>query len=198
MHGRSQWLCHCRCGVTKTIASGKLRNGTTVSCGCHRISATVSRSYKHGSAKRNKTTPEYRAWSGMIGRCYNVKNKKYPDYGGRGITVCQRWRESFEDFLSDIGVRPTGDYSIDRIEVNGNYEPNNCRWATLRQQARNKRTTVLLTLNGETLALSDWAERLGLPEGRIRNRLRLGWAADKALLTPFYVRQAKCFSGGPS
>lgn len=131
--------CLCECGNTKTVFLDNLKRGKTNSCGCL-YSETRGRygyaDYKHGES--NKTV-EYRTWKSMKSRCYNKNNKDYPNYGGRGIIVCERWLHSYENFLEDIGRKPSKEYSIDRIDVNGNYEPNNCRWATPYEQRINQR-----------------------------------------------------------
>lgn len=114
----------------------------------------------------------------MITRC---SNPRHPEYGGRGITVCERWSTSYEAFLEDMGPRPSTDHSLDRIDVNGNYEPSNCRWATRSEQARNTRTSVYVEHAGLRLTLPDWAERLGVPTARLRNRLDAGWPLDRVL-----------------
>lgn len=121
----------------------------------------------------------------MIARCCNPKSQVYENYGGRGITVCERWLESFENFFADMGVCPTG-LSIDRIDNDGPYSPENCRWATDKEQGRNKRTCRFLEMNGERLPLSEWAERLGIPENTIRNRLRRGWSDERTLTEPIH------------
>lgn len=110
-------------------------------------------------------------WYWIKYRCYNPKNYSYADYGGRGIVVCERWLRSYEDFLSDMGPRPGDDYSIDRINVNGNYEPGNCRWATRKQQASNRRTTRLFTHDGVTASLTDWARQLGVDPVTLYERI---------------------------
>jgi hypothetical protein len=132
------WKCLCDCGVEKLVISANLRNGTTNSCGCLRRLSSSALHKKHGMTK--STT--YRVWSGMRTRCNNPKATNYLTYGGRGIAVCSRW-ESFENFLQDMGDRPVG-MTLDRIDVNGNYEPQNCRWATKQQQAQNKRQCKML------------------------------------------------------
>lgn len=133
------WLCLCECGNNSEVLATNLKTGHTRSCGCLQQEVTVSRSTTHGKCYAQV----YTTYFGMKQRCINTSDHKYRDYGGRGITVCDRWLESsptgFENFLEDMGDRPTTKHSIDRIDVNGNYEPSNCRWATSTQQARNKR-----------------------------------------------------------
>lgn len=142
--GDAMWLCACECGKTKVIKGVQLRktNQPTRSCGCMQIENMVKASIKahttHGHTVGG-TTPEYRAWCKMKERCCNTKNKDFPDYGGRGITVCARWLNSFENFFSDMGLKPSPDHSLDRVNVNGPYSPDNCRWATKLEQAQNKR-----------------------------------------------------------
>jgi hypothetical protein len=135
-YGDSHWLCRCNCGTKQIIFGGNLRSGKTTQCvNCKKIEAKKNPyAFKHGMSKTNT----YRIWYGMKERCYNTKNEKYKDYGGRGISVCDNWKNSFENFYTDMGERPRG-LSIDRINNNGNYEPSNCRWATPTQQMKNTR-----------------------------------------------------------
>lgn len=131
----AQWLCQCSCGSeSKNISTGNLKNGSTISCGCSRIESISKTTKTHGASR----TSEYHSWSAMISRCTSENNPDYESYGGRGITVCSRWADCFENFLEDMGDRPEGT-SLDRIDVNGNYEPENCRWATGSDQCFNKR-----------------------------------------------------------
>ncbi len=142
---------------------------------------------KHNGCNR----PEYVCWQQMNSRCFNPRNRCFPRYGGRGVTVCDRWRHDFAAFLADMGPRPSPKHSIDRIDNSGPYSPENCRWATLTEQNRNKRTNRLLTFHGETLPLSAWAERLGMPENTIRNRLRRGWSDERTLTEPVHFNPFK-------
>ena len=137
--GQRQFLCRCICGNTVTVSGNKLRNGHTKSCGCLVVAALAERCLVHGCARRGALTPEHISWDSMLARCSNPRNDAYADYGGRGIAVCARWQK-FENFLADMGLRPSQKHSIDRINNDGNYEPGNCRWATPTQQARNHRT----------------------------------------------------------
>ncbi|MDR6555431.1 AP2 domain-containing protein [Paenibacillus qinlingensis] len=134
---RSTWLCKCICGEEKYILGNNLRRGLTKSCGCLRKENSSELHVTHGKTKIKRSS-EYNTWTNMIQRCTNPKYTSYIDYGGRGITVCKRW-EDFETFFEDMGKKPTSNHSLDRTNVDGNYEPNNCKWATLEEQARNKR-----------------------------------------------------------
>jgi hypothetical protein len=134
----------------------------------------------HGLTK----TPEFRSWQHLRARCYTPTDAKFASYGARGITVCDRWRESFENFLADMGPKPSPRHSIDRKDNDGPYSPDNCRWATNYEQSLNKRNNRRLTLHGETLTLSEWEQRTGISQDTIGARLRSGWSADRALTTP--------------
>ncbi len=131
--------------------------------------------------------PEYRVWANAVQRCCNPKNPYFPDYGGRGITICERWRESFRAFLSDVGPRPSPKYWIDRIDNNGNYEPGNIRWATAKEQADNRRNSAYLSYMGETRRVRDWARLVGLGEETIQRRIRNGMTVELALTTPLVI-----------
>jgi len=139
--------------------------------------------YKHGHATRNYITKTYHSWAGMCARCRNKNNIMYQRYGARGITVCSRWL-SFENFLADMGEKPAGT-SLDRKDNDGNYCPENCRWATRNQQNRNRRSNRLLTYDGVTKCLVEWAETIGISKRTLANRVnRGGWSVEKALTTP--------------
>lgn len=139
---RRFWQCRCVCGKAITILAGSLLTGNSTSCGCSKKYATGPKNVIHGMSK----SPEYRTWAAMLQRCYNPKSARYLEWGGRGITVCDRWKNSFENFLADMGKKPTFDHSIDRENNDGNYEPGNCRWATRSQQQLNKRPPNTLNL----------------------------------------------------
>lgn len=168
---KSLWKCRCDCGNEVVTASVDLVSGATKSCGC--IIGKHKRT--HGATG----TPEFRAWDAMRRRCADLTNA---DYGGRGIQVCARWQGSFENFIADMGKRPTADHSLDRYPNNdGNYEPGNCRWATRADQGNNRRSSRTLTINGETKTYAEWERHVGLPPGRICLRLKMGWKPEEVL-----------------
>lgn len=170
----SRWLCRCECGGKCTHLAGNLKRGRCPSCGCLKKQKRVG--------QRCEDHPDFHVFSGMLTRCFNPKDHTYKRYGGRGIRVCDRWREGgFWVFLSDMGPRPSPDHSIDRIDNDGHYEPGNCRWATPKEQGRNRRTNRLITHDGLTLPMSEWAERLGVKRQMIQDRLNKGWPVEKVL-----------------
>lgn len=171
------WECRCSCGKTAFAVSGELLRGNQRSCGCLCSEISARRLLKHGHAK----SLEYRIWGTMISRCDKPDHISYPDYGAKGITVCERWRNSVSDFIADMGPRPSRKHSIDRIDSAGNYEPSNCRWASPKEQSRNTSRNRFITHNGETLTLAEWGERAGIKAGLIGSRLKAGWSLDDAL-----------------
>jgi len=180
----SYWFCKCECGNITKISTPNIQSGHTKSCGCLNKEVVSALKTKHGHANKGNATVEYSTWQRMISRCCNSLNSGYNDYGGRGITVCERWQK-FENFLADMGQRPSKEYSIDRIDVNGNYCPENCRWATPKEQANNKRSNRLLGFNGIVMNMTQWAEKLGVNMKTIHDRIdRYGWTIEKTLTTP--------------
>lgn len=166
------WLCRCDCGNEKKIRSGVLRRGEANGCGCLR-----SRSHLiHGRTR----TKEHVAWSNAKQRCFDPNVRNFGDYGGRGITMCPEWRDSFAAFLRDMGPCPD-DCSLDRINNDGNYEPGNCRWATRQQQTRNRRNAITVMIDGMQVSLAEAAAARGLRYGTVTRRLRLGWTTERAL-----------------
>jgi len=151
--------------------------------------ANVAKKGKPGLTKTHgmSKSPTYRIWIALRRRCYVETASGFALYGGRGVRVCARWA-SFENFLSDMGERPSGDHSIDRIDNNGNYEPGNCRWATDTEQARNKRNNVLLTAHGTTKTMAEWTEQSSVTTGAITYRLRTGWSPEDAVSLPAGAR----------
>jgi len=171
---KPRWLCQCSCGNTKAIVAESLCQGHTRSCGCLSKDEPWT---KHGMVKR----PEYGVWVHMIQRCTNPARDAFAGYGGRGVKVCPRWRESFQAFYDDMGPRPGPGYSLDRIDFNGNYEPDNCRWATAAEQANNKSNNRRLAFNGQNLTVAQWAKRLGIPQETLYARLNRGWPIERIL-----------------
>jgi len=181
----THWKCKCTCGTVKIIRSSHLVAKRTLSCGCIQRERTKERFMTHGQYN----TSEYRTWCHLRERCSNPNDKGYPNYGGRGISVCDRWK-SFENFFADVGKRPTPSHTLDRIDNDGNYCPENCRWATWSQQMRNRRNTRMLTLHGETKCMTEWSQIKKIHIGTLWNRIsKLGWTDEKALTTPVRSRR---------
>lgn len=170
----SYWNCLCDCGNEVCVSSGNLKSGNTKSCGCYRLDLQRER-------KTVKSERLYHIWASMKQRCKNPNNHKYNDYGGRGITVCNEW-EVFDNFYNwsvDNGYKEG--LTIDRIDNDKGYSPDNCRWATQTEQARNKRNTIFLELDGERKPLPEWADEKNIPSSVIRKRLKMGWSVNEAL-----------------
>jgi len=172
----SLWECKCVCGNVIITRASSIRRGKTTSCGCAQKDAVT----KHSML----STPTYITWNSMKQRCLNPNAPNYYLYGGRNIAVCKRWL-SFENFFEDMGKRPSRNHSIDRWPNNdGNYEPGNCRWATAKEQNRNKRGVTLVEIDGKNMAISEAAEIYGIKPSLVYDRLRLGWDIMEALKTP--------------
>ncbi len=176
---QAYWLCECKCGTVRKVRGDQLRRGISESCGCLQIEHTVAARTTHGLASKDNLHPLYPCWVQMRERCINPKNKHYPDYGGRGITVCKRWMD-FGKFVEDMGPKPSPKHSMDRFpDNNGNYEPGNVRWATGIEQANNTRKNVFIAFQGKTLTASQWSRELGIPKKKILRRFRKGLPTDQ-------------------
>lgn len=171
----------CDCGNERAMGLHHIRNGKTVSCGCESAKRSASRFTKHGAYR----TAEYRSWNAMMQRCHNPNSTSWPDYGGRGISVCEQWHGpiGFNRFLAYVGPRPKG-HSIERIDNAKGYMPGNVRWATQKEQMNNRRVSKLISFNGLTLNARDWASKLGMGKNTIDARLKAGWSIERALTTP--------------
>src|SRR5574343_242318 len=170
----SHYLCRCDCGAEREVERYGLTSGRSKSCGCLQKEvakdAAIQRYTTHGMT-HSKT---YNTWAGMLTRCYNKNQDSYKDYGGRGITVCDRWRNSFTEFLADMGERPKG-CSIERVDNDKGYSPENCIWADYSTQAKNTRRTRHITFGGKTMSVLDWSNEIGIHYERLRDRLNRGW-----------------------
>jgi hypothetical protein len=177
----ARWLCGCECGKTKIIPGNELRRGLIRSCTClqKEVAGLHARNLTYSHGRRKSSI--YNIWAAMLQRCMNPNNRGYGNYGGRGIKVCKRWLR-FENFLTDMGERPTG-MTLDRRNNNEGYSPANCRWATPLQQGNNSRKNRLLTYLGETRTLQHWADHLGINNSSLITRLAR-WPLEKALSTP--------------
>lgn len=174
---RTYWIFRCECGVVKSQALAQVRRGVVQSCGCLAIDRSAAATVTHGQCG----TRAYKAWQNMICRCEQPSTRYFERYGGRGIVVCAKWRESFLSFYADMGEPPAG-MSLDRIDNDGGYEPGNCRWATQRQQMRNRDATLVVEWSGEKVPLIVLCEEIGLSYNMARKRLRRGWTVSDALL----------------
>ncbi len=174
------YYCVCQCGITKNISASSLRRGRSKSCGCLQKERAVYAGYKSHTHGRSHTK-EHQAWLAMKRRCYKKDCKEYIRYGGRGIQVCDQWLKSFENFFKDLGEAPTSKHSIDRIDNDDNYKPNNCRWATAKEQANNRRTNILV----HDMTLMEYCQEHDLNYRIINQRItRDHWPIDKAITTP--------------
>lgn len=174
-NGLYMWRCQCSCGNYTVQRGQDLRRGKVVSCGCWKNQNTVARNTTHCMGKSRP----YRIWKNMKTRCYNTRVKSYADYGGRGIQICDRWLNDFGAFWEDMKDDYNDTMEIDRIDPNGNYCPENCRWATKKQQNRNTRANHLINTPWGPLCLSEAAEKTGIPLGTLKDRLRRGVSNEK-------------------
>lgn len=191
-HGcTTYWHCDCDCGNSKDVLAGNLRKGSTKSCGCYRKENTAMFNKKTKTIHGGKNTRLYNIWHGMKLRCNNPHDPSYKHYGGRGITMCSEWNENFVNFQNwayENGY--SKELSIDRIDVNGNYTPKNCRWVTSHQQANNTRKNHNITWSGETHTLMEWSQILNINYPALQNRINhLNWTIEKAFSTPVRSRK---------
>jgi hypothetical protein len=170
---QTRWLVRCDCGTEFEVFTANLKKGRTKTCGCKPPYKT------HGMSGSR----EYRTWHSMLVRCYNPNAREYHHYGGRGIDVCDEWRHSFEAFYADMGSRPRGT-SIERINNNAGYSPDNCRWASPKEQMQNTRATARITFDGQTHSIAEWARLKGLSITCLYNRFFHGWSVERALTEP--------------
>ena len=174
---RTMWECRCDCGTLRAVNAKNMQSGGSKSCGCLHRQIAAESSRTHGAYG----TPLHTRWLSMLSRVTNPNQQRtWANYGGRGITVCDRWRK-FENFAEDMGPTFVPGLELDRIDNDGGYEPGNCRWATLKEQARNRRNNRRVEVDGLTLTAQEWGERLGINPDNIRRRLRDGWSVERAL-----------------
>lgn len=174
-NGCACWECVCKCGTRRIVRSNSLINGNTTSCGCYHREQLSQRATTHGGLK----IPGYFSWAKAKRRCTTPTNPDYPNYGGRGIKMCDRWLNDFAAFLADMGPRPSSAHTLDRIDVNRDYEPGNCRWAVSAVQSRNTRRNVRVIYDGKLMCLTDAATLAGLCVGTVEWRRRSGWPESK-------------------
>lgn len=191
LNGATQWWCQCICGTRRIVVAGNLASGQSLSCGCYKEEKNTQRLRTHGQAY----TSEYRIWAKMKERCYNPHSNRFKSYGGRGITVCEAWRTSFEAFYQDMGPRPSPHHSLERRNNNASYTPENTYWTTPDIQARNTRRNILLTLNGDTFCAEDWAFIKGIHAQTLLWRKHAGWPDEETLNTP--IRAIRHGKGTP-
>jgi hypothetical protein len=177
------WVCKCACGNEHTTNTSFLLKGSVKSCGCLRkeMCRANQPNRKHGMAN----SAEYKTWQRIKDRCRNRNSPDFKSYGAKGVNVCQRWLDSFEVFYEDLGPKPSNKHSIDRYpDKNGPYSPDNCRWATIKEQARNKNSNKILVLNGKSRCIAEWSEITGIRREIIESRSRRGWSDKRTLTTP--------------
>lgn len=182
--GGAMWRCRCTCGTEVVVYGRSLRTGNSRSCGCARRETCAAIMRERHTTHGLSSSVEFRIWTGIKTRCFNDRSREYRNYGGRGITMCRRWIESFADFYADMGPRPSSLHSIERKENDSDYEPDNCIWAVIAVQASNRRTNRRIEHRGERLTLAQWARRRGFASGTtITGRLQRGWTIAEALDT---------------
>ena len=186
----ARWECICDCRKRTEVAGSKLRTGRTKSCGCFSHNAIGDRNRTHGLSS-GVSEVEYNAYRAMIRRCYDTTCERYEDWGGRGITVCARWLESPVNFFADMGKRLGVGYSIERVNNNLGYSPENCKWGTDQEQQNNTRRNRMITLNGKTMTMAQWARELDISPQTVATRLLTrGWAVERVFSQPVQKRRS--------
>lgn len=181
---QAYWSCRCLCGAVRNVSQHSLRQGTSKSCGCLNREASSIKHTQHGGYK----TSEYKTWQAMLSRCRNQNNPRFSQYGGRGISVCDRWLE-YETFLKDMGKRPTKSHSLDRINNDEGYKIENCRWSLPHEQMTNRTITRFVEIDGIKVPLATLAKRYKIPANTLRFRILKGWPIEKALTQPVRVKK---------
>lgn len=192
-HSNAIWNCICDCGNYHQAKTADLISGATTSCGCRQKEMHAARRTRNGLSSH----PLYQVYRGMISRCYDPSCEQYPRYGERGITVCARWLDSFDNFIADVGPKPSPEYSLDRIDNNLGYSPDNVRWATSFEQMNNTRANHPLTYNNQTFTITQWSRIVGIASQTIAKRLKAGWTVERALSEPISPRLAQRRRRGP-
>lgn len=190
-HGETKWLCKCDCGNEVIVFGSNLKKRHTLSCGCLRKEKTIERHKIHGLT----SSKLYRIYHSMLDRCYKKAQKSYSIYSGRGITVCDEWKKDFQTFYDwAINNGYKEGLTIDRIDVNANYEPNNCRWSTKTEQANNRRTSSMIEYNGEHHTIAEWAKIYNMPYTRFYKRVMRGWSMEMIINTPRLKYNSKYYN----
>jgi hypothetical protein len=178
---KGYWICCCECGSQRIVREFHLKTGHTRSCGCLKRDLISSARTTHGHTRNYKISSEYHSWIAMVRRCYRPKHETFSYYGGRGITICDEWQNSFASFIEHLGLKPSPLHTLDRIDNSRGYEPGNVRWATKKEQMRNRRNNHRLTFNGETHSTVEWSEIVGIKPKTIKWRIKAGWTIERAL-----------------
>jgi hypothetical protein len=172
-HSKKYFICKCECGESRAVYSCDLSSGKSISCGCYRAERLLEFNLSHGLSK----SLDYKAWQTMIQRCTNKKVLAYKHYGAKGVTICDRWLR-YENFLEDMGERPSRKHQLDRIDTFSGYSPSNCRWTSAKENSRNRRNNHLVTIDGLTMCMSAMAEHKNIPVSRANARYHLGWKEE--------------------
>lgn len=184
--GHKKAVFKCSCGNMVVVETTQVTRGHSLSCGCFKSEKIIKTHTTHGMSINSKVSTEYGSWASMKQRCLNPKNKNWVNYGGRGIKICENWL-NFDNFLSDMGRCPPK-MTLDRIDNNKGYSPDNCRWATTKTQSRNKRNNRILTFNNRSMIITDWAQEVGISVKVMMGRLKLGWSHEEIIRVPLNTK----------